>query len=299
MDKNYTNKIDCKALVQGIKAKIGQEVYDLGDSPQLATILVGQRPDSAIYVANKKKVLEEVDMMSVTSYLPDTITTEELIDLIGFYNHSEDINGILVQFPLPKHIDEREVLKHIHPLKDVDGLTNDNLGKLMSKEDDAIIPCTPLGVLEIIKHSMPNYKGKKAMIIGRSVLLGKSLTVLLNNEDMVVMNTHSKSEDDIKAHIENFKPDILISCVGVKNLIDVDMLKGSSIKVFIDCAIVREEGKKGIRGDFNKEQYDELDALGIKWTSVPGGVGLLTTTMLAKNLLRAYNLQEEAWYSKK
>ena len=298
MNNTYLNKIDCKHIAQEIKNKVKQGVRDLGDSPQLATVFVGERPDSAIYVANKKKVLEEVDMMSVTSYLQDTVSTDELLKLIDFYNYAEDINGILVQFPLPSHISERTILEAIHPLKDVDGLTNVNLGKLMAKEDDGLAPCTPLGVLEIIKRAMPDYKGKKVMVIGRSVLLGKSLTVLLNNEDMVVMNTHSKSNDDIKSHIDNFKPDILVSCAGVKNLIDVDMVKDSSIKVLIDCAIVREKGKKEIRGDFNKEQYDELDKTGIKWTSVPGGVGVLTTAMLSKNLLTAYELQEYAWYSK-
>lgn len=276
--------INCKEIVDEMKVKIKEEASKLENAPQLATILVGNDSASKIYVSNKEKFIAECGMNSFTMGLEET-TTEELIELIEVFNNDNSVNGILVQLPLPSHIDTSKVISSINPLKDVDGFTSSS----------PFTPCTPKGVCSMLKHIQYEVSGKHILLLGRSNIVGNPLYKLLLDNDATIIQLHSKTPFKAPAYVYNMQPQVIISAVGKQGLIKSDMLQrikemsGYSPELIIDIGINRTEN--GVEGDISKTDYKQLDELGIQYTSVPGGVGLLTVANLAENLIEAYKLQ--------
>lgn len=272
--------IDGKALSKEIRLELTEEVAQMkeeqGIVPGLAVVLVGEDPASTVYVRNKEKACGEVGMYSEVYRLPKETSEEDVLLLIRKLNEDSKIHGILVQLPVPDHINESKVLNTIDPKKDVDGFHPVNVGKLFSGED-AFVPCTPLGVMEMLHRNNVEIKGKEAVIIGRSNIVGKPMAALLLQEHATVTICHSRTAD-LKAHAKN--ADILVVATGRANMVTGDMVKpGATV---IDVGINRVDD--ALVGDVNFEEAKEVAGL---ITPVPGGVGPMTITMLLKNTLKA------------
>lgn len=254
--------------------------------PCLTVILVGDNPASKIYVKNKILVAKEIDIESKEILLNSDITEDELIQHISVLNKDQNVDGILVQLPLPKHISEKKIINLISPLKDVDGFHPKNFGKLFMG-DPKFIPCTPLGCLYMLKHEIEDIKGKNAVIIGRSNIVGKPMASLLLSSDCSVTIIHSKSKY-IEEHTR--KADILIVAVGIPEMIDEKFIKPGAI--VIDVGINRLEAKnndnsnnKGVLvGDV---KFEKVLKIAKKITPVPGGVGPMTIACLMHNTVKA------------
>ena len=254
--------------------------------PCLTVILVGDNPASKIYVKNKILVAKKIDIESKEILLSSDITEDELIQHISVLNKDQNVDGILVQLPLPKHISEKKIINLISPLKDVDGFHPKNFGKLFMG-DPKFIPCTPLGCLYMLKHEIEDIKGKNAVIIGRSNIVGKPMASLLLSSDCSVTITHSKSKN-IEEHTR--KADILIVAVGIPEMIDEKFIKPGAI--VIDVGINRLESKnndsfsnKGnLVGDV---KFEKVLKIAKKITPVPGGVGPMTIACLMHNTVKA------------
>lgn len=275
-------KLDGKLVSSIMREEIKQEVLGiLNDqedrAPHCAVILVGDDPASHTYVKNKEKAFKDVFMMSSTYRLDASTTQKELLDIIHLLNNDDDIDGILVQLPLPKHIDSKVIIEAIDPKKDVDGLTTVNQGKLYS--GTGLEPCTPAGVIELLKRYEIELAGKHCVVVGRSDLVGRPLSVLLLKENGTVTICHSKTKD-LKAMTQ--QADVVVVAVGKKQLITPDYLKEGVI--LVDVGIHRHLGK--IVGDCDPSCYDKTSY----YTPVPGSVGPMTITMLLKNTLKAFNL---------
>jgi len=264
-----------------LKTELIQKVELLkkkGIDPCLATILVGDDQASAIYIRNKHKACSELGIKTKDNTMPSSIEEEKLIELINSLNNDPSVHGILLQLPLPSHIDQFEVINKIKPTKDVDGLTYQNAGLLLNKKS-SLIPCTPLGVMELFNYYKIELKGKDIVIINRSILVGIPLFLLLLEKDATVTICHSKTR-----HLEEKlrRTDIIITAVGNRKLFT---LKPEHVKedvVIIDIGISRENGK--IIGDTDFERV----APKASWiTPVPGGVGPMTITMLLNNTIKA------------
>ena len=273
--------IDGKKESLELREKIKKEIILLKKKnnkiPKLSVILIGEYPPSQIYVKNKEKISKEVGIESDVIKYSDNVTEEEIISKIDELNNNEDISGILVQLPLPKHIDKEKIVNRINPLKDVDGFNPINVGNLASGYK-SIVPCTPLGCLLLIKKIDKNLSGKNAVIIGRSNLNGKPMAQLLLNENCTVTITHSKTKNLKKICSE---ADILIAAVGVANLVKKDWVKKGSIVIDVG---INKEGNK-IVGDVDfGEVKDRVKAI----TPVPGGVGPMTIACLLKNTLDCF-----------
>ena len=247
-----------------------------GYAPGLAVILVGDDPASQVYVRNKEKACIEVGFHSVVERMDGSTTMEELLEKVDEFNNREDIHGLLVQFPLPDHLDEKKVLERISPFKDVDGLTVHNAGALMSGLD-GLVSCTPAGVIELIKSTGESIEGKHAVVIGRSNLVGKPVSLLLLNENATVTMCHSRTKD-LAAVCRT--ADILVSAIGRPEFVTGDFIKEGAIVIDVGTSRV---GKK-LKGDVLFEEAAEKAAY---ITPVPGGVGPMTITMLLKNTLIA------------
>ena len=294
---SQTNKVDCKLIANEVKSIVMQEVTSIINEgkrvPKLITFIVGSLGRSEVYVRNKSKVINNLNMESETNQLDENITREEFEDLISTYNKRDDVDGILIQMPLPEHLNADELINLIDPKKDVDGLTNYNLGRLFGGHDEEsfLQPCTPMGVIKILEKTCDGLTGKDVLIAGGSNLLGKSLAQMLLNRDMVIHQTHSKSDKEMFEYLSSINPQVVCLCTGKTNLMgshDISS-KHNSPEIIIDCGI--EMTEMGLRGDFVKEDYEILDNFfDTKYTSVPGGVGVLTTAMLAHNLLKCYKL---------
>ena len=257
--------------------------------PCLTVILVGDNPASKIYVKNKILIAKKIDIESKEILLSSDITEDELIQHISVLNKDQNVDGILVQLPLPKHISEKKIINLISPLKDVDGFHPKNFGKLFMG-DPKFIPCTPLGCLYMLKHEIEDIKGKNAVIIGRSNIVGKPMASLLLSSDCSVTIIHSKSKN-IEVHTR--KADILIVAVGIPQMIDEKFIKPGAI--VIDVGINRLESKnndnssnKGVLvGDV---KFEKVLKIAKKITPVPGGVGPMTIACLMHNTVKAaYN----------
>ncbi len=271
--------LDGKALSMEVREGIARRVEALaarGVTPGLAVILVGDDPASEIYVRNKGIACEKAGMRSETVRLPGTATQEELAAVIARLNADPGIDGILVQLPLPKHLDERTALNAILPEKDVDGFHLINAGKLLSGEP-AVVPCTPKGVMRLIGLTGEDLSGKEAVIIGRSNIVGKPMALLLMQANCTVTVCHSRTRD-LLAHTR--RADVLVSAVGKPGFVTADMVKPGAI--VIDVGISRVDGK--VRGD---AAFDEVSAVAGWLTPVPGGVGPMTIAMLLENTLEA------------
>lgn len=276
--------LDGKMVSTRIKEELKQEVAKLkaekGIEPGLAVIIVGEDPASKIYVRNKKLACEAIGIRSEEYALPENTTQEELIALVEELNNKKEIHGILCQLPLPKHLDEEAVINAISPKKDVDAFHPVNVGKIMIGNFD-FLPCTPAGVMELIKESGIEVKGKECVVVGRSNIVGKPMAMLLLHQHGTVTVCHSKTRD-LKEVCR--RADILVAAVGVPELIKGDMIKEGA--VVIDVGMNRLLDKKLV-GDVEFESASER-ACAI--TPVPGGVGPMTIAMLMKNTVKAATL---------
>ena len=273
--------IDGKKEAEVLREEIKKEIISIKNktnkSPALTVILVGDFAPSQIYVKNKEKISKEVGINSNVIKYPKDVSEEEILKKIKELNNDKNVSGILVQLPLPDQISKEKVINLIDPLKDVDGFSPINAGNLASGYN-AIVPCTPLGCLLLLKKVEKNLSGKHAVIVGRSNLNGKPLAQLLLKENCTVTITHSKTKN-LKE--ECLKADILIAAVGVANLVKKDWVKSGS--VIIDVGINKQGDK--IVGDVNFEEVkDKVKAI----TPVPGGVGPMTIACLLKNTLECF-----------
>lgn len=276
------NIIDGKQIANEIKESVKQQVEELkanGVNPCLAVILVGEDPASMVYVNNKEKTCNKLGIESRVYRLNDQTTTEELLSLIENLNNDKNVHGILLQHPVPSQIDEKLAFNTILPEKDVDGFNNINVGKLSNNEKDAFVPCTPLGVLEMLKHESIEIEGKHCVVVGRSSIVGKPMAKLMLNENATVTVCHSKTKN-LSAITK--LADILICTVGKPEFITADMIKEGA--VVIDVGINRIDGKLG--GDV---KFDDASKVAGFITPVPGGVGPMTIAMLMKNTVKAAN----------
>tara|TARA_B100001057_G_scaffold87918_1_gene83864 strand:+ start:8932 stop:9777 length:846 start_codon:yes stop_codon:yes gene_type:complete len=273
--------IDGKKEAAELRAKLKKEVSEIKNKykkvPGLTVILIGELTPSKIYVKNKEKSALEVGLESQIIKYPDTVDEKIILKKIDELNKDNNVSGILVQLPLPKHIDKQKVIEAISPKKDVDGFHPVNVGNLSSGYESSV-PCTPLGCYLLIKKIEPNLSGKKAVVIGRSNLNGKPMTQLLLKDDCTVTITHSKTKD-LKG--ECLKADILIAAVGMPELVKADWVKKDAI--VIDVGINKTE--KGIVGDV---AFDEVSKIAKALTPVPGGVGPMTIACLLKNTIECF-----------
>ena len=272
--------IDGKVVSAKVREEVRLETLKLkeekGIVPGLAVIIVGDDPASRVYVNNKKKACADVGFMSEEYALPATTTMPELLSLIDELNERKDINGILCQLPLPKHLDEKEVINRIDASKDVDAFSPVNVGKITIGEYD-FLPCTPAGVMELLKHYNISADGKNCVVIGRSNIVGKPMGLLLLHQNGTVTICHSKTQN-LAEICKN--ADILVAAVGRANFVTADMVKEGA--VVIDVGMNRVDGK--LCGDV---KFDEVEKKASFITPVPGGVGPMTIGMLMKNTLKA------------
>ena len=273
--------IDGKKVAAELRQELKEEVNELKIKhkkvPGLTVILVGELAPSKIYVKNKEKSANEVGLKSEIIRYPDSVEEKIILDKINELNNDSSVSGILVQLPLPKHIDKQKVIEAILPSKDVDGFHPMNVGNLSSGYESSV-PCTPLGCYLLIKKIEPNLSGKKAVIIGRSNLNGKPMTQLLLKENCTVTITHSKTKD-LKG--ECLKGDIIVAAVGMPELVKGDWVKKDAI--VIDVGINKTD--KGIVGDV---AFDEVSKVAKALTPVPGGVGPMTIACLLKNTIECF-----------
>ncbi|MDC0883541.1 bifunctional 5,10-methylenetetrahydrofolate dehydrogenase/5,10-methenyltetrahydrofolate cyclohydrolase [Nitrosopumilus sp.] len=277
-------KIDGKIIAQTVKDRVKKAASELkkeGINPCLATVLIGNNPASATYVKNKHKACEEVGIITKDHKLDESVTQQELNNIIDELNADVSVHGILVQLPLPKHLNEFAVTSRISPIKDVDGLTPHNAG-LLSVKKAVLVACTPSGVMEMFDYHNIALESKNIVLINRSNLVGKPLYHLLLEKNATVITCHSRTKD-----IEKFcqSADIIITAVGdrTKFILTPEMIKEGSI--VIDVAISRLEGK--LVGDCD---YDKIIEKASFVTPVPGGVGPMTVAMLLKNTITATSL---------
>ena len=278
------NIIDGKAVSKKVKEDVKAECEQLkakGITPGLAVIIVGDDPASQVYVHNKEVACEACGFYSVKYALPAETTQEELNALIDKLNKDDKINGILCQLPLPSHLDDKEVINRIDPLKDVDAFHPVNVGAIMIG-DYNYLPCTPAGVMELIHSTGVDVSGKKAVVMGRSNIVGKPMAMLLLHENATVEITHSRTQN--LADITK-EADILVAAIGKAKFVKADMVKDGA--VVIDVGMNRDENGK-LCGDVDFEDVKDKCSF---ITPVPGGVGPMTIAMLMKNTLTAAKIQ--------
>ena len=273
--------IDGKNISAQIRGSIKEEtarfIAETGVTPGLAVILVGSDPASQIYVRNKKKACEEVGFKSFEYLMPESTTEEELKELVNKLNHTSEVHGILCQLPLPKHISEKAVIESISPMKDVDAFHPVNVGRIMTG-DYNFLPCTPAGIMELIKSTGVEIAGKKCVVVGRSNIVGKPMAMLLLHANGTVTMCHSKTKDLKKECLE---ADILVVATGKAKMIKADMVKPGA--VVIDVGMDRDKNGK-LCGDVD---FEEVSKVAGYITPVPGGVGPMTIAMLMRNTFTA------------
>ena len=276
--------IDGKAVSAAVKAQVAEEVAALREKnivPGLAVIIVGDDPASRVYVNNKKKACEALGIYSEEHALPADTTEQELLALVESLNNRSDISGILCQLPLPKHLDEKKIINAISPLKDVDAFHPSNVGAIMIG-DYHFLPCTPAGIMELLKAADVEIEGKRCVVIGRSNIVGKPMAMLMLHANATVTICHSRTKDLAAICRE---ADILIVAIGKAGFVTADMVKpGAAV---IDVGMNRPEGGK-LCGDVD---FASVEPVCSAITPVPGGVGPMTIAMLMKNTLMAAKLQ--------
>ena len=276
--------IDGKVISAAVKAEVAAEVAALkekGVTPGLAVIIVGEDPASKVYVANKEKACEQIGMLSYKYALPENTTEQELLALIAKLNADSKVNGILCQLPLPRHLNEELIINSIIPEKDVDAFHPQNVGKIMIGNYD-FLPCTPAGIMEMLKYENIEIEGKECVVIGRSNIVGKPMSMLLLHKNGTVTVCHSRTKN-LKEVCK--RADILVAAVGRANFVTADMVKEGA--VVIDVGINRLENGK-LCGDVN---FAEVEPVASYITPVPGGVGPMTIATLMKNTLTAAKKQ--------
>lgn len=272
-----TKIIDGKLISTQIKDELKEKVATLGLKAKLVVIQVGNDPASSVYVGNKKKGCAYIGLDSKSYELPEETTQDELLALIDKLNEDPEVNGILVQLPVPKHIDEKTIINRISPLKDVDGFHPESVGNLCIGQK-GFVSCTPAGIIELLKRSDVSIEGKECVVVGRSNIVGKPMSLLLLRENGTVTICHSKTKN-LKEVCK--RADILIAAVGKPKMITADYIKEGA--VVIDVGIHRMENGK-LCGDVD---YDNVKDLCSAITPVPGGVGPMTIAMLMKNCVEA------------
>ena len=280
--------IDGKAISEEIRADIAHRVAQFKEkynrTPKLTVIKVGNDPASAVYVRNKKLGCEKAGMLSDVIEMPEKTPESVLLEKIAELNADVTVDGILVQLPLPKHISERAVIKAISPEKDVDCFHPQNAGLIFNLDEAVFLPCTPAGVMELLRHENIEISGKNAVVVGRSNIVGKPMALLLLAENATVTVCHSRTRDIASV---TRGADILVSAVGKAKFITADMVKQGA--VVIDVGMNRDENGK-LCGDVDFEAVkDKVSHI----TPVPGGVGPMTITMLLSNTISAANAAEE------
>ncbi len=273
--------IDGKAVAAEVKERVAEDVRRFaaerdGDVPGLATVLVGEDPASQVYIASKRRQTEEVGMRSFHQQLGEGTPTEEVLDIVGELNDEDTVDGILVQLPMPEQVDQDAVISAISPAKDVDGLTAVNAG-LLAQGRPGLVPCTPQGVIELLRHAGTEIEGAEAVILGRSILVGRPLSALLLGENATVTVCHSRTRD-LAAVCS--RADILVAAVGSPRLVTAEMVKpGATV---IDVGTNRTDD--GLVGDVD---FDPVREIAGAITPVPGGVGPMTIAMLLANTVAA------------
>lgn len=297
--------LDGTAIAAEIKAELKSQVEALGYTPGLTVILIGEDPASAIYVRNKVKACEELGIRSVELRPEPTITTEELLAMIGELNEDDSVDGILVQLPLPKHVDTKKVLDAVAPEKDVDGFHPVNVGRL-STGQDCLTPCTPTGVIEILKRSGIATEGAEAVVIGRSDIVGKPVAMMLTAANATVTICHGRTKN-LAEHTR--RADILVVAIGKAGFVTADMVKPGAVLIDVginrvsdaaevnrffgdDAKRMETFAKRGsvVMGDIAPQAF----AISSAYTPVPGGVGALTIAMLMHNTVKAAKLRRVA-----
>jgi methylenetetrahydrofolate dehydrogenase (NADP+)/methenyltetrahydrofolate cyclohydrolase len=289
--------IDGVAIAKRVRARVAEDAAALkarGIVPGLTVVLVGEDPASAVYVASKEKACKEAGMNGETIRLAAVTPEADLLEVIDRLNADRAVHGILVQMPVPRHIDAQKVIRRIDPLKDVDGFHPVNAGKVLIGDADGFAPCTPAGVQAMLIESGVDTSGKEAVILGRSTIVGKPMAALLiqsgKGADCTVTICHSRTRD-LAAHTR--RADILIAAIGKAEMVTADMVKPGAI--VIDVGINRVDdptAKKGYRivGDV---KFDEVSQVASLISPVPGGVGRMTIAMLLSNTVRAARLRHE------
>lgn len=273
--------IDGRLIASQVRHDLQNKIATLPQAPQLAIILVGNDDSSLIYVRNKQKAAAEIGLQTKLFHLEENTSEDEVLQLIDSCNGDANINGIIVQLPLPAHLNTHRIINRISPLKDVDGFHPYNTGMLQNNEKPYFIAATPLGIMTLIQTVCPNLSGKNVVIIGASLIVGRPLATLMLNQECTVTITHIHTQN-IKELTR--KADILIAACGVAKLVKKDWLKEDVI--LIDVGINRENGK--ICGDID---FDDVASHAKAITPVPGGVGPMTIAMLLQNTVDAYLLQ--------
>ena len=277
--------IDGKQISLDIKNELKEKVAkykEQGIEITLAVVKVGNDPASAVYVRNKEKACEYVGINSKTLALPEETTEEELLNVVKELNEDKNVNGILVQLPLPKHIDESKVLLTIDSTKDVDGFHPVNVGKMVIGED-TFLPCTPAGIIEMIKRTDIDIEGKECVVIGRSNIVGKPMAMLMLKENATVTIAHSRTKD-LKEVTK--RADIIVAAIGKAKFVTADYVKEGA--VVIDVGMDRDENGK-LCGDVD---FESVSKVASAITPAPGGVGPMTVTMLLVNCLRSVELNK-------
>ena len=278
--------INGKQIAKEIRAEVKKEVDSFVAQgrrpPSLAVVMVGRDPASQIYVTNKRKACHKIGINSIEHMLDDTITQKKLLSVIDKLNEDDTIDGILVQLPLPGKLHEKKVLEYVDPDKDVDGFHPVNVGRL-TVDTPGLRPCTPAGIIELLKRSQIEITGCKAVILGRSNIVGKPVATMLLHESATVTICHSKTRD-LKAICK--RADIIIAAIGKPKFVTKEMVKEGA--VVIDVGINRTDD--GLVGDVDFEQVSKLAS---HISPVPGGVGPMTIAMLMYNTLKAYKLHEK------
>lgn len=277
--------IDGKKISQEIKEELKQKVAaykEQGTEIALAVIQVGQDPASTVYVGNKKKACEYIGIKSVAYELPEETTEEELLEIIGRLNQDDSIYGILVQLPVPKHMNEDHIIQAIDPKKDVDGFHPQSVGAL-SIGQPGFVSCTPAGIIQLLKRSGISINGRECVVIGRSNIVGKPMALLLLRENGTVTVCHSRTENLREV---TKRADILVAAVGKPKMIDASYVKEGA--VVIDVGIHRNENHK-LCGDVD---FESVEPVASAITPVPGGVGPMTIAMLMHNCVEAVEIRK-------
>jgi methylenetetrahydrofolate dehydrogenase (NADP+)/methenyltetrahydrofolate cyclohydrolase len=276
--------IDGKKIAENLRETLKKQIQQIPSNqpkPGLTVILIGEDPASQIYVRNKEKFANEIGINSKVLRFDSSITEEALTKEIHKLNQDREVHGILVQLPLPKHINSKNIINQIEPSKDVDGFHPINVGNL-SSGNDALVPCTPYGCYLLLKEVISDFNGLNAVVIGRSNINGKPMTQLLLKENCTVTITHSKTKN-LKNICQG--ADILVASVGIAKLVKQDWVKSDCVVIDVGINRIEENGSKKLVGDVDFENVkDKVKAI----TPVPGGVGPMTISCLLQNTLKAY-----------
>lgn len=286
-----TQLLDGKSLAQSIQQELAKEIQELtqpgGRPPGLAVIMVGNNPASTAYVRNKERSCERVGIASFSQHLPETTTQAQLLELIQSLNQNPLVDGILLQLPVPDHLDANELLYRIAPEKDVDGLHPMNLGRLVRGEP-GLFSCTPAGVMQLLSAYDIELSGKTAVVLGRSILVGKPMALMLLAANATVIMAHSRTPD---LPAVTRQADILVTAVGRSDLITAAMVKPGAIVIDVGInRMITPTGQSQLVGDV---AFDEVQSVAAAITPVPGGIGPMTVAMLLRNTVLSYRKQAD------